>query len=314
MTDAWHHEFVVSAVERELGRTKELAAAIHGGQVVRVARGVYRLASARVRDPERRGDDDFLARVRAAHAVAPAPPVFAGTAAAVVWGLPVVGSWPERVTVLCDREAGGRSNRHLARTYVGFPADVVERDGVRVTTLARTVADVARTERLESAVAMADRALRGVPGAAGWAPVTRAEIAHQLDALGRVPGIAAARAVLAFATGLAGSPGESVSRVVIRRMGLTAPRLQHPFHDADGLVGVVDFWWPEFGVIGEFDGVAKYVRSEFTADAGAADVVLAEKRREDRLRALGPRMARWGWRELTNPRELEARLRAAGVR
>ncbi len=314
MTDAWRHEYVFSSVERELGRTKELAAAIHRGQVVRVARGVYRLASARVRDPERRGDDDFLARIRAAHIVAPVPPVFAGMAAAAVWGLPVVGSWPERVTVLCDREAGGRSNRHLARTYVGYPAEVVERGGLRVTTLARTIADIARTERVECAVAMADRALRGTPGRAGWAPVTRAEIAGQLDALGRVPGVAAARAVLAFASGRSDSPGESVSRVVIRRLGLTAPRLQHRFHDADGLVGVVDFWWPQFDVIGEFDGIAKYVRSEFMGDSGAADVVVAEKQREDRLRALGPRVVRWGWRELSDLRELESRLRAAGVR
>jgi hypothetical protein len=313
MTETWRTEFVLSSVERELGRTRDLAAAIHRGEVARVARGVYRVTAAVETDPQRRDDDEFLARVRAAELLAPGSLIFAGVAAAAVWGLPRIGPWPDRVPVLSQRADGGRSNGSLKRTYVGFPADTVTRDGIRVTTLARTVADVARTESLECAVAMADRALRGMPGAQGWPPTTRGAVRAELDLLGRVTGITAARGVLSFATGRAESPGESVSRVVIHRLGLTAPVLQQRFEDEAGLIGVVDFWWPQCGVVGEFDGVGKYVRDEFTRGRATADVVLAEKAREDRLRACGPRVVRWGWRDLASPADLGARLRAAGV-
>lgn len=314
MTDNWRADFVLSSVERELGRTRDLAAAIHRGEVTRVARGVYRVTATIDNDPQRRDDDEFLARVRAAELVAPGALTFAGVAAAAVWGLPRIGPWPDRVPVLSRRADGGRSNGSLKRTYVGYPADEVTRDGIRVTSLARTVADVARTESLECAVAMADRALRGMAGEHGWPRITREAVHAELDSLGRVPGIAAARGVLGFATGLAESPGESVSRVVIRRLGLTAPVLQQRFDDEAGLVGVVDFWWPQYGVVGEFDGVGKYVRDEFTRGRAAADVVIAEKVREDRLRACGPRVVRWGWRDLASPADLGTRLRAAGVR
>ena len=61
------------------------------------------------------------------------------------------------------------------------------------------------------------------------------------DDAARRPNNAAARRVVAFADGAAESPGESDSRVAIRRAGLPVPVLQH------AVIGTrTDFWWEEF--------------------------------------------------------------------
>jgi hypothetical protein len=96
--------------------------------------------------------------------------------------------------------------------------------------------------------------------------------------------------------------------------GLPAPILQKEFRDGAGLIGYVDFWWPEFELIGEFDGLGKYTRTEMLAGRSPAEVVIAEKVREDRLRALGPRVVRWGWESAISPPRLAEVLRRAGLR
>jgi very-short-patch-repair endonuclease len=65
-------------------------------------------------------------------------------------------------------------------------------------------------------------------------------------------------------------------------------------------------WWPGLGVIGEADGVMKY---------GSADDLIAEKAREDRLRALGLMVVRWTWDEIrANPAQVAERIRRAARR
>ena len=39
------------------------------------------------------------------------------------------------------------------------------------------------------------------------------------------------------------------------RCGLPEPMLQVPFYDYEGLIGIVDMYWKELGVIGEADGL-----------------------------------------------------------
>jgi hypothetical protein len=96
--------------------------------------------------------------------------------------------------------------------------------------------------------------------------------------------------------------------------GLPAPRLQTRFSDTAGLIGYVDFWWPEWGLIGEFDGRGKYLREDLRNGKTTAEVVVDEKVREDRLRAAtGARVARWGWDVARSPRLLAAALLRAGL-
>ena len=119
---------------------------------------------------------------------------------------------------------------------------------------------------------------------------------------------------IGFGDGRSGSAGESLSRVAIHRAGLPAPELQARFDDDRGLIGYTDFWWPEAGIIGEFDGLGKYRRDLSGQRRSPADIVVAEKRREDRLRSLGPRVVRWGWSTARSVADLRDVLVAAGVR
>ena len=95
--------------------------------------------------------------------------------------------------------------------------------------------------------------------------------------------------------------------------GSPAPVLQHAFYDSDGFIGRTDFFWPEYGVIGEFDGDAKYLDDDLLGDRTAREAVLAEKKREDRLRALGYTVVRWDWKAVTKPELLGQKLAAAGL-
>ncbi|MFN8108092.1 MAG: hypothetical protein U0R21_09955 [Nocardioidaceae bacterium] len=55
------------------------------------------------------------------------------------------------------------------------------------------------------------------------------------------------------------------------------PVLQHMIFDAHGrLLGVVDFYWPGYGVIGEFDGRVKYEKLRKPGES-ATDVLMREK-------------------------------------
>jgi hypothetical protein len=85
------------------------------------------------------------------------------------------------------------------------------------------------------------------------------------------------------------------------------------FVDADGFIGLVDFYWPEFGIVGEADGDMKYLDPAFRAGRTAEQVVLDEKIREDRLRALGLTVVRWRWRTANDANALRSKLVSAGL-
>jgi hypothetical protein len=160
---------------------------------------------------------------------------------------------------------------------------------------------------------MADAALAEPPRCLHGGAAIRVELEREMSDGARV-GSARLRRVLELADGASGSPGESVSRVAMHLEGLPKPVLQQPFRDRRGLIGVVDFWWPQFNLIGEFDGRGKYTRDDMLNGMSPAEAVLAEKAREDRLRALGPGVVRWDWPYAISPPRLARKLRDAGLR
>lgn len=86
-------------------------------------------------------------------------PLFSFHAAAALWGLPIVGAWPQHVDVTVSSDAAGSSalvRRH--RVHEVPPADYVS--GLPVTSVARTVVDLARSTLFCSALVTADAALR----------------------------------------------------------------------------------------------------------------------------------------------------------
>jgi hypothetical protein len=262
--------------------------------------------------------DAFLARVRATSLEWDGELVFAGFSAAAIWGLPIVGAIPQRIDVASAPAPGGRSNSALRRSYLP-DSSVFERvDGLRVTPLERTVVDAARWGTFSQGVVICDSVLGPVIHDADGvlrSPVSRGDLHELCTRMGPIPGKRKAMAVVAFADGQSASPGESLSRVAISSLGFPAPILQQPFHDLDGLIGYVDFWWPAFNLIGEFDGRGKYLRDEYTAGKSSAEIVILEKRREDRLRSTSthPGVVRWGWSTVHTPGGLRRVLMGAGL-
>ncbi|PSS46007.1 hypothetical protein C6401_02060 [Arthrobacter woluwensis] len=141
----------------------------------------------------------------------------------------------------------------------------------------------------------------------------RARVEHAVSQIRSGARRARLEAILAFADGGAMLPGESLSRVLMHRLAFPRPVLQQEFRDRAGLIGYGDFWWKPWRVVGEFDGTAKYLKSEYLAGRTPSEVVVAEKRREDRLRRLGLKVVRWTWADLTSPGSLAGLLREAGL-
>jgi hypothetical protein len=309
---AWADEFVLSRERVGAAERGRLYRLIRSGELVVVRPGVCL--------PTRTwstftADDRYPARVRSAALAFRAPLVFVGESAAALWRLPKVGAWSAVPVVAGARASGGRSTRTLHRRCEGVPSEVWAVEGLATSGLAGTVLDVSRHASFGVAVAMADRALafkRGSGGGVLAESVDKTQLWHALGILGTTHRAGKAKEVIEFADGDSGSAGESISRVVIYRLGFPAPILQFEFRDAHGRM-IVDFWWPEFALIGEFDGRGKYLREEFTRGRSTAETVLDEKSRENRLRALGPTVARWGWDDAMAPPRLRRTLVAAGL-
>ena len=124
------------------------------------------------------------------------------------------------------------------------------------------------------------------------------------------PGMRQMQLVVRLADGRAESVGETRMRHLCWRCGLPAPELQFEVFDNEGrLVGRTDFAWPAYRLFGEFDGRGKYLRN-LKPGQSVADVVLAEKQREDRIRELTQwRFVRVTWPELATYIETAQRIK-----
>lgn len=231
--------------------------------------------------------------------------------AARVWGIPLLGPADDAVDLLGWNASATRRGPH--RRYWGTPLPddmIVQHDGVTLTSLPRTLAELCAVENFDAAVVALDWAIRG------WAlegePVTTIdEVREAADALRIVRGRARLSRALGFADARSESPGESLSRAMMHRLGFVVPELQVERRGRSGRRYRCDFGWAEAALVGEFDGMVKYGAT--TSDArGARDALIDEKLREDDIRAGGVGMVRWVWRDL-RPAPFTSLLLGAGV-
>ncbi|QCR44611.1 hypothetical protein C1N91_14840 [Curtobacterium sp. SGAir0471] len=225
--------------------------------------------------------------------------------AAAVLGLPALGGWevPVHATVP-ETMYRGRTRDLVLHTRPVRADERLTAQGIGVTTVARTVVDIAMRDDLRTAVVVADGALRVGVGAA--------QLAAAVDP--RARGRCRAEHVLGLADGRAGSTAESFARVVFLELGLPRPVLQQEFV-VGGRRFAVDFWFPEQGVVIEIDGRAKYTQERYLAGRSPTEVFLDEKRRHEKLLTVpGVRtIIRLEWRDLFDPEALVRRFRAAGL-
>jgi hypothetical protein len=216
---------------------------------------------------------------------------------------------------------GGSNARAVVRHRGGPPAEAVDIEGVPATSLARTLVDVAASSSFLIAVAMIDHALRVEQKRAQQARksgcalrgLSKDDLYEELAAVNPRRGGKQAERAIAFANPLAANPGESLSRVRIVELGFEVPELQVSFPNVEGHDYWVDFYWRGIRKIGEFDGLVKYTRGAVLGDRDPAEVVVAEKLREDALRRQVSSFSRWIWDTAISPRKFYDFLVAEGV-
>lgn len=204
--------------------------------------------------------------------------------AAYLHGLPYC-ELPPRVTVTSEpRNPSPRDYRGLHSYAAALPPDhSCALDGVEVTTVARTLVDLART--------LADRdGLIRIDGAMHACRVTREQLAEVLAGCAGWPGVRKARELVGFADPLCESPLESLARLLFHRGGLPPPETQVPLLLPYGQIARPDFLWRKQRTVVEADGMGKYV---------SCAVLAQEKTRQEQLEELGLIVVRVSWAQVT---------------
>lgn len=250
-----------------------LVGAVEAERAVRVRRGVY----VAVDHDLRPFDADFLAQVRGVVEALDVECWLSHTTAARLHGL-----WTYRdpglvhITQTYNPPVRheGRLRRHWSRALPDSHRTVL--GGVPVSSLERTIVDVACTASLPCAVVAATAGFRR-----GASPVVVEEI---LESRARGRGVVQARKVMVLCDPDCASPGEVLVRLAAIMAGLPEPEVQVPVR-LPGATAWLDVGWPAIRAGLEFDGEVK-----FSGELG--DPVAARARQAERAAGV----ERAGWR------------------
>lgn len=259
-----------------------------------------------------------------ARAVAGTAPVFCCATALFLYGLPL-GRLPHRIFEARPTRANAGAMQPHAKHRGSRMADApspfvhvhpglepVQVGDFAVMPLHEAAARVCGAEPMEVSIPVADALLASTPGGTSAAEL-RAQILGHVQELTFATHRRQAQGVLAFADARSESPGESLSRVALARVGAKPPVLQRTFRDARGDIRP-DFLWPEERVSGDFDGRGKYLGQQLRGhERDEWDVLRAEKERDQRLRSLGLVPLHWTSETLRDPAHFARILREAGV-
>jgi very-short-patch-repair endonuclease/predicted transcriptional regulator of viral defense system len=270
------------------------------GALVRLSRGVYASAELAERFRQMPAGDAAL-RATGGLATSAAGTVASHQTAAQLHGLDLLTP-PRRVTVTRLPGRGSKSGKPAVYVHTAaMPADHVGgRFGLPVTTVPRTVVDLARELDFAAGVVVADSALH-------QHLASKKELRQVLAYCHLWPGALKAARVIDFADGLAESVLESIARVLFQKLRLPPPELQVEIRSKAGFIGRVDFLWRQFRTIAEVDGALKY----------AADPMRARRQlqRDKELRKVGYEVEHFDWREITQgQQEVGSSLRATFAR
>lgn len=251
-------------------------------------------------------------QIAAAQAKAHSPLVFSHESAALLFGMPIIGALPDRAQVTAAPERGRRTRHDLQWHDARLTAsEIGEEEGFRVTGPLRTLVDLLASRSFMSGVATLDHALHDIERYG----VTKEALQTALAVRRPFRNVRKVDAVADFATGLADSVLESVSMVCFRDLGFPLPQQQREYRGLiTGKQYWADFYWKEFDVIGEADGVSKYTDPAFLRGRTIEQAMLGEKEREDELRAQCSGFVRWGWSDAWSSARLAAKLARAGVK
>jgi very-short-patch-repair endonuclease len=172
--------------------------------------------------------------------------------------------------------------------------DVARVQGLRTTTLERTMADCARMLSYQKALVIFDHGLR--------LGARTAKLEALANASGGQRGIRTLRKALENADPRSESPGETLSRELMQRLRIKPPVPQLEVQSRAGRHRL-DFAWKEEKLALEFDGRTKYFDYK-----PVDEVIFQERRREKALMEDGWRFIRVEWKDLFQERTFKERI------
>lgn len=286
------HGTITGAELKKLGiGTAAIRRLVLGRVLLRVARSAF------VDGALHHGADASGRHVLRATAIArtwPSDVLVSHTSAALMHGLPLT-SRPDRVHG-CRRATGQHRKAAAFTIHTGYSdARHTTINGVEVLEPRFVIMGVAELEGRDEAVLAGDAALhRGM--------VSRTELTEAAARRPHHPVHATYTRAVELMDGRAESPGESRSRLVLTALGYRLVP-QVVIREDDGtFLARVDFLLEGTRVVVEFDGMQKYASHE--------DLV-AEKRREMRLRRAGYVVVRLVWSDLGRPDRVRALIEGA---
>ena len=244
--------------------------------------------------------------------------VFCRAAALAQHGVPVFGASDGFVDLIVRGDCTRHNAPDVQRHHDALPADdVTVIEGIRVTTLDRTIYDVARYGSIEMAVIAFDAALHRL----AWDDETKAydesaaeefreRVLERIRSHPGARGIRQARFVAEFADGRAQSPGESLTRLRMWQASLPSPELQCRVGLGGGRYALLDLALPTRGRWLEFDGEVKYTDEGMLAGRSADEVIAAQAARQAAIeRVTGWRCDRLEFRHVRTIDAFAARQR-----
>lgn len=300
---------------------RKIEAAVGSGRMVRLVPGAFVLREAWgiLRSEER-----LLARTLAvAHLNRRRTVVFSHHSAAAIWGLPLWSQRDQSVSVLTPIKSPSRRSGSVRRHIDAWgDADICEVAGLQVTTLSKTIVDLARYASPELSIGVADAGLRRMFGFGRNKIVSesselyewRGSQLERLEAMRGERGVRRARRQVVLADPRADSVVESVSRLQFSRLQMEV-EIQVPVRGSAGQQYWLDFEFLGQRAFGEVDGAVKYADARMLGGGNAHEAVVREKRREDEVRGVeNKRIVRWMPESIATPELLGRRMRAFGLR
>ncbi|MEU8896536.1 type IV toxin-antitoxin system AbiEi family antitoxin domain-containing protein [Nocardia sp. NPDC048505] len=281
----------------------DLRRACRSGQLTRLRPGAY----AQVRGPA----DPYarhLLTVTAAARVLGDGVVISHQSAAVLHGLPLLYPPDHQVHATVNRVNGGRLTRSLHLHSTRFDDDEITTvGGLRTTTPARTIADLARTASFCEAVVTGDAAMRKFH-------LGTDDLIAALHRWHRRRGLSQARQAIVFMDPRGASPGESRSRVALHFAFLPKPDLHIAIHDERGVFhSRAAFFLPEHHIVGRYDPLphARSLTDALAQEKDREEARSRAKEHEQSIRDLGGQLIRWTDSDLDDFTAVASRWRRA---
>ncbi|BAQ31987.1 conserved hypothetical protein [Bifidobacterium scardovii JCM 12489 = DSM 13734] len=232
--------------------------------------------------------------------------VFCGPTAAVMHGLECSYRLSLPICIVSRTRSHGRNSAGLAHYVIPHP-ETSRCGSVPVTSVGRTLVDCAAKLPLRYALGPIDSALR-------LRRITRDELHMHLAAAPYLTGRHKAEYAFSVADGRSENGGESEGRGVLAELGFPVHDIQVEFPCLSNAYRChrVDYWWRRADgtvVVGELDGVRKYVDPSMTSGRDIRNVVDDERDRQRCLERQGADVLRFYYSDLNDLGALAYKLR-----